>query len=164
MQMDGKPEKTKIPEELFLKIRQKAEEIYKNTGPTYCPYLKDKVNFNSEGFEHIKFKKWNKPRNHFDQYLRLKLFYLVPEILKKSHTVQGVWNTKEWERQKKHGRWESTMKEVSYYEFISVIGKVRIKSIVKQVSGGQKFFWSVIPFWRMNPVTKEKKLFDNDLE
>lgn len=56
--------------------------------------------------------------------------------------------TYEWERQKKHGRWERKMIEVTYYEFVAVVDKRRFKVIVKQLPGGQRIFWSLIPNWR----------------
>jgi len=47
---------------------------------------------------------------------------------------------------------------------VAVVEKVRIKIIVKEVIGGQKIFWSVIPFWRMYEYTNERKLHDGDIE
>jgi hypothetical protein len=161
--MDGKPKIiSSIPEEHFLKVKQEAEEKYKKLSPIHCPYLKDKVNFNSEGLDHIKFKSWQKARVISDQYTRLRLLYLVPEILKLSHTVQGKLDRKEWERRKRHGKWEKLLIDVSYWEFVHVIGKVRIKVIIKQVKGGEKFFRSIIPFWRMDEGNK--KLNDSDVD
>ena len=162
--MDGKIKSVEISDADLQKIKDKVEKLYKETQPVECPYLKDTVNFNARGLDHIKFKKWNKPRFKFDQYIRLKLFHLVPEILRRSHTVQGVWHRKEWVRQKKHGKWEKIPADVTYYEFVAVIGKVRIKAVIKEIVGGQKFFWSIIPFWKMNEITNERKLYDNDLE
>lgn len=153
-----------IPNEHFLKIKHKAEEVYKAMPEVYCPYFKDKVQLNAKGLDHIKNKKWNKPRSRWDQYLRFKLLYLMPEILKQSHTLQGIWQTHEWERQKRHGIWEKRMKRVTYYEFIAVIGKSRIKIIVKEIEGGLKYFWSIIPFWKTNNVTQEKVLHEGNLE
>jgi len=164
MEMEGKLKEFTLTDEYFQKTRAKAEELYKNTSAIHCPYLKDKVYFNSKGIEHIEFKNKNRPRSKRDQFLRLKLFYLVPDILKFSHTVQGLWCRKEWERRKKHGVWEKVIKEVIYYEFVAVVGKIRIKVIIKEIVGGQKFFWSIIPFWKMNEVTKERKLYDDDIE
>jgi len=164
MFMDGKIKTVEIPDEYLQKVKDVVEKFYKEIKPVQCPYFKDTVNFNARGLDHIKFKEWNKPRFKFDQYMRLKLFHLVPEILRRSHTVQGVWNRQEWERQKRHGKWEKILKDVAYYEFIAVIGKVRIKVVVKEITGGQKFFWSIIPFWKTNEVTKERKLYDEDLE
>jgi hypothetical protein len=164
MLMEGKIKEIAIPDDFLEKIKGEIEEKYRNTSPVDCPYLKDKVYFNSRGLDHMKFKAWNRPRVKFDQYLRLKLFPLVPEALRRSNTVQGIWKRREWERQKRHGRWEKSLKDVAYYEFVAVIGKVRIKVVVKEIADGRKFFWSIIPFWKMNEASKERKLYDEELE
>ncbi|MCX6738966.1 MAG: hypothetical protein NT098_02835 [Candidatus Parcubacteria bacterium] len=39
-----------------------------------------------------------------------------------------------------------------------------IKIIVKQIDGGEKHFWSIIPFWGMNQNTKERILHDGTPE
>jgi hypothetical protein len=162
--MEGKLPKKHISNGLFESISKKAEEKYKLIAPTYCPYLKDKVNFNARGLDHIRFKAWNRRRSRFDQFTRLKLIPLAPKILSLSHTVQGKWCRKEWQRVKRHGRWEKHPREVVYFEFVAVINNARAKVIVKEIVGGQKFFWSLIPFWRMNEITKARKLYDSDIE
>lgn len=146
MQMEGKPRLQEIPDEHLEKTKEAALAVYKANGSVHCPYLKTKVHFNARGFDHIRFKEWNKSRTKQEQYVRLKLVKLVPEILSKSHTVQGVWDTQDWERQKKHGKWEKIMRRVTYYEFVAVVGKARIKVIVKRIEQGEPFFWSIIPF------------------
>jgi len=160
--MPGKPEEREIPEETFLRKKLEIENQYKLTEPTNCPYLKNRVNFNASGLEHLKFKDTKeRPRNKYEQYIRFKLFYLVPEILRKSHTLQGYWETKEWERQKRHGVWEKILIDIKYYEFIAVIGKARIKVIIKKIEKeGSYIFWSVIPFWKMNKETSKRILHD----
>ena len=164
MKMEGKPQEIEISEELFQKTKTKAETVFHALGSVNCPYLKSKVNFDATGLAHIKFKSWGRPRSRFDQYTRLKLLRLAPEILTRSHTVQGIWNTSLWERRKKHGKWEKILKAVTYYEFVAVMGSVRVKVIVKTIEGGEPHFWSIIPFWRMNEVTNKRKLYDGDLE
>ncbi len=157
MQMEGKPRFTQISEDLFHRTKTQGEILYKQIGAVQCPYFSTTVGFNSSGLEHIKFKDTNQHlRNAFDQYTRFKLLYLVPEILRKSGTVQGVWKTKEWQRQKRHGQWQKVTTDVSYYEFVAVMGKVRIKVVIKK-SGleGKYLFWSIIPFWRMKEAGKK---------
>ena len=56
------------------------------------------------------------------------------------------------------------MKDVSYYEFIAVLDSVRVKVIVKEVAGGEKHFWSVIPFWGIDKNTSRRILHSGDLE
>jgi len=132
--------------EQFERIKQEAEDYYKTVNAVFCPYLKSKVNFNAKGLDHIKMKSWNKARLISDQYLRLKFFKLVPEVLKVAGTLQEFHETKNFERIKDTGRWQSIMKPVVYYGFVAVINNVKINIIVKRIEGGQPYFWSVIPF------------------
>jgi hypothetical protein len=163
MQMEGKPNEKTLSPEAFEKVKARAEIFYGTIKPVYCPYLKNEVHFNAKGLEHIKFKEWNKPRVMFDQLQRLKIIDMVPFILGLSHTVQGIWERKEWQRQKKHGRWEKMLKEVVYYEFIAVIDSIRAKVVLKEIKGNPPFFWTVIPYWKMNEITNKRILHDRDI-
>ncbi len=142
----------------FQSVKEQAEIFYSNIKEVHCPYLKSDVFFNAKGLEHLKFKSRNHARLQKDQYVRLRLISLAPEILKLSHTVQGVQEAKSFELEKMHSRWERILRNVTYYEFIAVIRRVRIRVIVKQVENGPKYFWSIIPFWRMDTFTGERKI------
>ena len=133
--------------EQFKEVKEKGEKLYKTIGEIYCPYFKEKVSFNARGLEHLKFIQREKTRLEKDQYMRFKLIYLAPEVLKSSHTVQGVLETKKFERIRISHRTDTILKPVGYYEFIAVIKRNRVRVIVKQIENGQKFFWSLIPFW-----------------
>ncbi len=146
--------------EQFEETKLKAESFYKNIGEVDCPYFKDKISFNAQGLEHLKFKQRGRARPERDQYMRLKLIHLAPEVLKSSHTVQGIFETKVFERIRVNGRTENILKPVSYYEFIAVIKRNRLRIIVKQIDGGKKFFWSIIPFWGMNEDTMTRLLHE----
>jgi len=135
--------------QIFNETKQEAEDFYKSLSSVYCPYFDEKVNFNTKGLDHIKFKDWNKTRPRKDQFMRLKLLYLTPEVIKKSHTLQGYSKTKEMERIKRNSRWEKVMKTIYYYEFIAILENIRVRVIIKQVSDGEKHFWSIIPYWKM---------------
>jgi hypothetical protein len=92
--------------------------------------------------------------------MRFKLLSVVPEILKLSYTLQGISETKKFERIRIHNRTDNILKSVNYYEFIAVMKRNRIRIIIKQIDGGQKFFWSLIPFWKMNEETMGRILHD----
>lgn len=96
--------------------------------------------------------------------MRLRLIPLAAEIIKKSHTLQGISEVKHFEYEKRSSRWENILKQVVYYEFIAVIKKTRIRIIIKQISGGQKFFWSLIPFWKMNKNNNKRVLHNGNPE
>ena len=151
-------------DEQFKNVKTKGEDLYKSIGEIYCPYLKEKVSFNTKGLEHLKFKKHEKSRSEKDQYMRFKLIHLAPEVLKVSHTVQGILETKKFERIRMKNRTDTVLKPVSYFEFIAVIKRNRVRIIVKQIENSQKFFWSIIPFWGMNESTMTRILHDGNLE
>ena len=46
----------------FNEVKEKAEVEYKIIGNVFSPFLKRKINFNTKGLDHIKFKEWNKAR------------------------------------------------------------------------------------------------------
>jgi hypothetical protein len=151
-------------EEQFDDVKTKGEVFYKNIGDIYCSYLKEKVSFNTKGIEHLKFKHRWQSRPEKDQYMRFKLIHLAPEVLKLSHTVQGILETKKFEKIKISSRTDTILKPVTYFDFTAVIKRNRVKIIVKQVENGQKFFWSIIPFWRMNRETMTRILHDGNPE
>ena len=78
--------------------------------------------------------------------------------------MQGVWSLKRFEEQKTNNRWERIIKNVTYYEFIAVLDSVRVKVVVKEVTGGEKHFWSIIPFWGIDKNTSRRILHSGNLE
>lgn len=56
------------------------------------------------------------------------------------------------------------MKDVTFYEFIAVLNNVRVKVIVKEVLGGEKHFWSIIPYWGLDKVNYKRILHTGDPE
>lgn len=146
----------------FIKTKKEAEKFYSSINSVYCPYFNEKIAFNSKGLKHLKFKADQQARPRKEQYSRLKLLSFAPEVLKKSHTVQGIWKLKRLEEQKTNNRWEKILKPVIYYEFIAVLENIRIKVIIKEVEGGEKHFWSVIPFWGIDKINKKRILHSGD--
>ncbi len=156
-----------IDVEKFKKIKEEVEEFYKQINEVYCPYFKETISFNVKGLDHIKFKDWNRTRLIEDQYFRLKFLKLAPEVIKKSNTLQEYRETQNFERQKINSRWERRMTLVKYYAFIAIMNSVRIKVIIKEITGGKKFFWSICPFWKQRKKydgTIEKALYEGNLE
>lgn len=161
--MDDKPGKLEFTDGEFESVRSNAEGFYKTVGAVQCPFFNERVNFNADGLEHLKFKSWNRSRRRSDQFMRLKLIHLAPDVIRHSRTLQGIWETKMPVRRKRHGIWEKVFTDVTYYEFIAVLERKRVKVIVKQFAGGEKFFWTMIPFWRMNKFNR-RVLHDGDPE
>jgi len=154
--------------EKFNEIKTDAEDFYKTIGKVHCPYFGDDVYFNAKGLDHLIFKSWNNTRITRDQFTRLRHIRLAPEIIRQSKTLQGIWTTKKVERIKINSRWEKVLKLITYYEFIAVMeshnSKIRVKVIVKEIEGGEKFFWSLIPFWGVDKNTEQRIMHSGNPE
>jgi hypothetical protein len=150
--------------EEFESVFLEAERLYKATGEVWCPYFQENIAFNSKGLKHLKFKSDGRSRAVHDQYARFKLLKFVPEIIKKSHTIQGIARTKRFEEQMTNSRRELILKEVNYYEFVAILEEIRMKVIVKEVVGGKKYFWSAIPFWKFDKNRHERILHGGEIE
>lgn len=149
----------------FEKMKERAEASYKKIGQIKCPYFGENISFNSKGMQHLKFKSWNKSRSVKDQYMRFKLLEYAPEIIKKSRTLQEHCEKKNLERVQVNSRWEEKAIAVFYYGFVAIVNEIRIKIIVKETKGGEKYFWSIIPCWKQNKTIPYKKiLHEGDLE
>src|SRR3977135_761786 len=125
-------------EQQFKEVKEKGEELYKSLNEVYCPYFKEKIVFNAQGLEHLKFKRRDKARLEQDQFMRFKLLHIVPDILKLSDILQGIFETKKFERLRVHNRTDVVLQSVTYYEFIAVTKRNRIKIVIKQIEGGKK--------------------------
>ncbi len=147
-----------IEPQKFEKSRIDAETFYRGVGKIFCPYFKENISFNSKGLEHIKFQGLRRARPHRDQYIRFRLISLAPKIIQLSHTLQGTSVRNSFERLKMTGRWQVMMCAVTYFEFVAVMNGYRVRVIVKQVEKGPKYFWSIIPFWKMDKITGQRIL------
>ncbi|HLD38236.1 MAG: hypothetical protein A3G45_02910 [Candidatus Staskawiczbacteria bacterium RIFCSPLOWO2_12_FULL_37_15] len=145
-------------QEEFERVKSEAEKLYQTFEPVYNPYFAEKVSFNAKGLRHLKFKSDQQARAQKDQYPRLKLLHLAPQILRKSHTLQGIWQTRQFENNNTNGQWKYLMKDIIFYEFIAVLENIRVKVIVKEVLGGEKHFWSIIPYWSIDKASSKRIL------
>ncbi len=154
--------------EKFNTIKSEAESFYKGIEKVRCPYFGEDIYFNTKGWEHLVFKSWNNTRIISDQFARLRHIKLVPEVIRNSKLLQGVWITKKVERIKINSRWEKVLRTTTYYELIAVMeshgSKVRVKIIIKEVEGGEKFFWSLIPFWGVDKHTGQRIMYSGNPE
>lgn len=148
----------------FEKHKLLAEEFYKNTGEVFCPYFQEKIVFNAKGLEHLKFKTKNHARLRDDQYTRFKILHLAPKIISLSRTIQGISHTKNFESIRSNARTEIILKSVSYYEFVAILEEKRVRVVIKQIENGSKYFWSIIPYWKINKTNFERKMHGGNLE
>ena len=145
---------SKTVPEGFSETKGNAEKLYNQIGGVFCPYLGAPIHFNRKGLDHLRFKSWNRNRPRKDQYVRFKLLHLAPDVLRQSHTLQGIHEAGEFVKVKINSRWQRELKKVEYLEFIAVLKGSRSRVIVKRIEGGDYFFWSLIPYWRHNEYGK----------
>ena len=144
-------------DEEFNILKSSQEEWYRTVGEVSCGYFPgEKIRFNAKGLEHLKFKTKNHARPVGEQYIRFKLLRLTTQVIKLSRTVQGISQELVWELVRSNQRNDRCLVSATFYEFIAVIGKVRVKVIVKQVENGPKYFWSIIPSWKTDPGGKRR--------
>lgn len=145
-------------------LAREAEVQYKNIGSVACPYFKGEVVFNRNGWSHLKFKSEYEARPHSDQFIRMKNIRFAAVILRKSSTLQEIRMKKVMVKVKTRNRRGEIFKRATYYGFLAIIQdgehRKRFKVIVREIEGGQKHFWSIIPSWKN---TKELKLYSGDL-
>lgn len=154
--------------EQFNKTKKEAEEYYQKLDKVKCPYFRGYIHFNAKGWEHLIFKEWNKTRLINDQYVRFRHLKIISEIVSNSKTLQGLWPTQKFERVKINKKWQKVLKQITYYEFIAVMdshgSKTRVKIIIKQIGGGEKFFLSIIPFWGVNKLNGSRVMHNGNPE
>lgn len=148
----------------FEKVCADAEALYATFGKIRCPYFGELIACNAAGLKHLRFKANRVARPRTDQYARLKLLKFIPHVLSLSRTVQGIWETRCFERIRMHSRTDAILKPVIYHEFIAVIESVRVKVIVKEIDGSEKFFWSIIPYWGTDKINSRRVLRGGDPE
>ena len=147
--------------EKFSEIKNNAETLYLSLGEIFCPYFQEKVVFNAKGLEHLKFKNKNHARSQDDQFTRLKLFHLAPKVIGLTRTIQGISRTNNFEYMRSNARTELVMRNVSYYEFVAILEDKQENKRVRVVI---KYFWSIIPFWKMDREKLNRKMHSRDLE
>ena len=149
-------------DQTFDALKKKAEQGYRSVGDVLCPYLSVPVRFNREGLEHVLFKGRGRARPRTQQETRLQLLHYAPKVIRQSHTVQGVYPTVSFVDVRRNNRRDRVRKEVTYYEFIAVVDKIRIRVIVRQIQGGEPHFWSIIPYWKGKGP--QRRIHDGDPE
>ena len=151
----------------FEAVKNETAAYYHSIGEVYCPYLKEKISFNSRGWEHLRFRSHMQARTAADQYARFKLLPLAPRIIGYSGTLQGYDSTNHFERKRINNRTETLLLAVIYYQFTAVLDSVRVKIVIKRIEDGPPFFWSIIPFWKYRKSASSqhyRKLYDGDPE
>ncbi len=131
------------PEDELVALRLRAKQQFGYFAGTRCPYFQNVVRFNSIGFQHLRFKSWNRTRKCGDQVELFSILIWAAEVIRLSRTVQGITTFKKLERFHRHGQWVKELVTVTYYVFYAVFDGRRVKVIVRRINDGIPYFWSV---------------------
>ena len=134
--------------EALNEVRAKAQELYKGIGEIHCPYLKEKVHFNSAGFNHLQFRGNRNKRHKNVQEIRCRLIQLAPLVIRDSKTLQEYEEQSLFIEVKVNKKTKTVLKRVQFFGFIAIVKNRKVKVIVRQIGNGQKHFWSIIPNWK----------------
>jgi len=143
----------------YEKLKEDAQNFYKEIGGIRFPALNSFIHFDSEGFNHIVFKKARSEREKSSQILRFKLLPLAKKLIEISTTYQEFEETlKEFEF-KNHKKKIRKSKSVKYWGVIAIINNRKIKVVLRKIGdNGNIHFWSVVPAWVTNKY-RDIKLF-----
>jgi hypothetical protein len=151
-----------IDSNVFNEKKEKAVAIFSAQKEIHSPYFGQKIILNSDGFHHLQFSS-RKERNKSEQLLKFGLLPQALEIIRKSGTVQEYRPPVLMPVGKKSAKGEVSMKNVEYWGMIAIIGKYKVRTVLRRVGNGNITFWSVMPYSKIKNG-QQKKLFGEGIE
>lgn len=129
----------------YLELLEQRRTEYKSYSAPYCLALREYVSFNSDGFNHLRFRTDGTPRKPMEQMYKLGLLPLVIPVIRLAARVdQYERRLAPIGRKKKNA--QKVLKEVEYWALVAVVGKqsVKLRVILRKVGDGNLHFWSVM--------------------
>ncbi|OHA84402.1 MAG: hypothetical protein A2937_01530 [Candidatus Yonathbacteria bacterium RIFCSPLOWO2_01_FULL_47_33b] len=132
-----------MSENKFQKLLEERKTDYGTWVPVFCPALREYVYFNAQGFNHLRFKIDNTPRNPKEAMYKLGLLPLVRSVIHLAVRVD------KYERRLSPmgGSRKKVYKEIEYWGLIEVVGKqdVKIRVVLRKIVNSDRIhFWSVM--------------------
>lgn len=146
--------------EEFAERKQKAKDLYSKISSVYCPYFKEKIVFNSDGFHHLQFSA-RREREKSSQLLKFRLLPLAIDTLRSAGTVQEL-RTLLGPVGKVSSKGEIPLKHIAYFGFIAILKDIKVRVIVRKAGAGNYHFWSVMPDTKIQKG--KQKLFSEGVE
>ncbi len=128
-------------------IRQEALQFYNTFNTVECPALAQKINFTSEGFNHLVYSNPKKMRDKRAQILRFDMLSKAKFILETSTTYQEYEEEIINKKINRKGSWVDANVFVRRWGLIAMVRKFRVKVVVIQEGNGSVNFLSVAPAW-----------------
>ena len=132
-----------MTENRFQKLLRERKDDYKTWVPVYCSALREYIYFNSQGFNHLRFKIDNTPRKPKETMYKVGLLPLVRSVIHMATKVD------KYQRRLSPigGSRTKILKEIEYWGLIEVVGKqnVKIRVVLRIIINSDKiYFWSVM--------------------
>lgn len=127
----------------FLDLLEKRRNDYRTWVPVYCQAVRECIFFNTQGFNHLRFKIDNTPRKPQEAMYKLGLLPLVRPAIHLATVVE------KYERRLAPigGSRRKVFKEMEYWAIEAIVGKqnTRVRIVLRRKVGGENiYFWSVM--------------------
>ncbi|OGF35950.1 hypothetical protein A2482_03365 [Candidatus Falkowbacteria bacterium RIFOXYC2_FULL_48_21] len=142
----------------FQNVRKKAELFYQSVGELFCPALKSKIKFNSDGFHHLRYDNSRAERSKPEQKNKLLFLKKAIVILQVATTIQEYRKTVQAVGKVRQDGFRKTSL-VEYFGFVAITNLangIRVKVIVRKMGDGDYHFWSLMPLWRQERITNNQ--------
>ena len=127
----------------FKEFLEQRKTEYKTWTPIYCQAVRNYIHFSMRGFNHLRFKINNTPRNPNEAKYKLGLLPLVKPVIHKATKVE------QYERRLAPigGSRRIILKEMEYWALTAIVGKknAKIRVILRRLVKSEEIhFWSVM--------------------
>lgn len=127
----------------FLDLLRERRDDYKTWVPVYSIAVREYVYFTMQGFNHLRFKITNTPRNPKEAMYKLGLLPLVRPAIHAATVVE------KYERRvaPMGGSRKIVLKEMEYWAVEAVVGKrnTRVRVVLRKLVRGERIhFWSIM--------------------
>ena len=120
----------------FIKLLNERRDDYKTWLPVYSVAIREYVFFNMQGFQHLRFKIDNSPRNPKESMYKLELLPLVRPAIHAATVVE------KYERRiaPVGGSRKKIMKEMEYWAIEAIVGKrnTRVRVILRKLTNSDR--------------------------
>lgn len=112
--------------------------FYKSIVSVFCPILNETVYFTSEGFNHLLYENYWKPRTPAEQFMKLKCLIHASKVISKCSKKAAIRQFK----RKVKGKWKKGL----HFEMIHEVKKdAYVRVIIEKIGTGHHRFLSVMP-------------------
>lgn len=129
-------------------LKKQQRTYYKSIVSVFCPILNETVYFTAEGFNHLLYETYWKPRSIGEQYMKLMCLPFVPDVIKNCPQISTRKVTRVVKGKKKQG--------IHYQLVHEIKPKVKIRVVIERLGTGKYRFLSVMPHDKKSKINMSK--------